>query len=70
MFRKLVSSDMAAAALLLWWLAHETPLGRVQTAVVIGIAAVIELVFSGWLDGQAPLLLLRRCFFFFFGCEC
>lgn len=35
--------------LLLWWLAHETPLVRVQTGVVIVIAAAIELVFSGWL---------------------
>ena len=36
-------------ALLLWWLAHESRLVRAQTAVVVGIAAVIELVFSGWL---------------------
>jgi hypothetical protein len=36
-------------ALLLWWLAHESRLVRAQTAVVITIAAVIELVFSGWL---------------------
>jgi hypothetical protein len=36
-------------ALLLFWLSHETRLVRAQTAVVIGIAAVIELVFSGWL---------------------
>ncbi len=36
-------------ALLLFWLWHETRLVRAQTAVVIAIAAVIELVFSGWL---------------------
>lgn len=36
-------------ALLLLWLWHETRLVRAQTAVVIAIAAVIELVFSGWL---------------------
>jgi hypothetical protein len=36
-------------ALLLWWLSHETALVRAQTAVVVAIAAVIELVFSGWL---------------------
>jgi hypothetical protein len=36
-------------ALLLWWLKHETPLVRMQTAVVVVIAAFIELVFSGWL---------------------
>ena len=36
-------------ALLLWWLSHETPLVRAQTAVVVVIAAAIELVFSGWL---------------------
>jgi hypothetical protein len=36
-------------ALLLWWLAHESRLVRAQTAVVVAIAAVIELVFSGWL---------------------
>jgi hypothetical protein len=36
-------------ALLLFWLAHETRLVRAQTAVVVAIAAVIELVFSGWL---------------------
>ncbi len=35
--------------LLLWWLSHETRLVRAQTAVVVAIAAVIELVFSGWL---------------------
>lgn len=35
--------------LLLWWLAHETRLVRAQTAVVVAIAAVVELVFSGWL---------------------
>jgi hypothetical protein len=35
--------------LLLWWLAHESRLVRAQTAVVIAIAAVIELVFSGLL---------------------
>jgi hypothetical protein len=36
-------------ALLFWWLSHESRLVRAQTAVVVGIAAVIELVFSGWL---------------------
>ncbi len=36
-------------ALLLFWLSHESRLVRAQTAVVIAIAAVIELVFSGWL---------------------
>jgi len=36
-------------ALLVWWLSHETRLVRAQTAVVVGVAAVIELVFSGWL---------------------
>ena len=36
-------------ALLLVWLAHESRLVRAQTAVVIVIAAAIELVFSGWL---------------------
>ena len=36
-------------ALLAWWLAHESRLVRAQTGVVIAIAAVIELVFSGWL---------------------
>lgn len=36
-------------ALLLWWLAHETPLVRAQTAVVVALATVVELVFSGWL---------------------
>jgi hypothetical protein len=36
-------------ALLVWWLAHETPLVRAQTLVVVAIAAVVELVFSGWL---------------------
>jgi hypothetical protein len=36
-------------ALLLWWLSHETALVRAQTAVVVAIAAAVELVFSGWL---------------------
>jgi hypothetical protein len=36
-------------ALLAWWLAHETPLVRAQTLVVVALAAVVELVFSGWL---------------------
>ena len=36
-------------ALLAWWLSHETPLVRAQTLVVVGIAAGVELVFSGWL---------------------
>jgi hypothetical protein len=36
-------------ALLLFWLTHESRLVRAQTAVVIAIAAVVELVFSGWL---------------------
>ena len=36
-------------ALLAWWLSHETPLVRAQTLVVVAIAAVVELVFSGWL---------------------
>jgi len=36
-------------SLLLFWLAHEPRLVRAQTAVVIAIAAVVELVFSGWL---------------------
>ena len=36
-------------ALLLWWLAHETPTVRMQTAVVVVLATVVELVFSGWL---------------------
>jgi hypothetical protein len=36
-------------AFLLWWLAHESRLVRAQTAVVVTIAAVVELVFSGWL---------------------
>jgi len=36
-------------ALLLFWRSHESRLVRAQTAVVIAIAAVIELVFSGWL---------------------
>jgi hypothetical protein len=36
-------------ALLLWWLAHESRLVRAQTAVVVALATVIELVFSGWL---------------------
>jgi hypothetical protein len=36
-------------ALLLVWLWHETRLVRAQTAVVVLIAACIELVFSGWL---------------------
>ena len=36
-------------ALLAWWLAHETRLVRAQTVVVVAIAAVVELVFSGWL---------------------
>ena len=35
--------------LLLFWLWHETRLVRAQTMVVVGIAAVVELVFSGWL---------------------
>ncbi len=35
--------------LLSWWLVHETPLVRAQTLVVVAIAAVVELVFSGWL---------------------
>jgi hypothetical protein len=36
-------------ALLLWWLSHETRLVRAQTGVVVAVAAVVELVFSGWL---------------------
>ena len=36
-------------ALLVWWLAHETPLVRAQTAVVVVLATVVEYVFSGWL---------------------
>ncbi|MBI1376331.1 MAG: hypothetical protein GC157_02440 [Frankiales bacterium] len=36
-------------ALLAVWLVHETPLVRVQTLVVVAVAAVVELVFSGWL---------------------
>lgn len=35
--------------LLLWWLAHETPTVRMQTVVVVVLATVVELVFSGWL---------------------
>lgn len=35
--------------LLLWWLAHESDLVRAQTAVVVVIAAAVELVFSGLL---------------------
>ena len=34
-------------ALLVWWLSHESVLVRAQTLVVIAVAAVIELVFSG-----------------------
>ncbi len=37
-------------ALLVWWLAHETELVRAQTAVVVVVATVVELVFSGWLE--------------------
>lgn len=40
---------VVTVALLVWWLSHETPLVRAQTLVVIAIAAVIELVFSGLL---------------------
>lgn len=36
-------------ALLVWWLAHESPLVRAQTAVVVVLATVVEYVFSGWL---------------------
>jgi hypothetical protein len=36
-------------ALLLWWLWHESPLVRAQTAVVVVLATVVEYVFSGWL---------------------
>ncbi len=36
-------------ALLAWWLAHEEPLVRAQTAVVVALATVVEYVFSGWL---------------------
>jgi hypothetical protein len=37
-------------ALLFWWLSHETELVRAQTGVVVVIATVVELVFSGWLE--------------------
>ncbi|MEI8057086.1 MAG: hypothetical protein WCI29_06740 [Actinomycetes bacterium] len=36
-------------ALLIWWLVHETPTVRAQTAVVVVLATVVEYVFSGWL---------------------
>ncbi len=36
--------------LLVWWLAHESPTVRVQTAVVVVLATVVELAFSGWLE--------------------
>lgn len=35
--------------LLGWWLVHETPVVRAQTVVVVVLATVVELVFSGWL---------------------
>lgn len=35
--------------LLVWWLAHETPTVRMQTVVVVVLATLVELVFSGWL---------------------
>jgi hypothetical protein len=36
-------------ALLFWWLKHESTTVRVQTAVVVILATIIEYVFSGWL---------------------
>ena len=36
--------------LLVWWLAHESRTVRVQTAVVVVLATVVEFVFSGWLE--------------------
>lgn len=44
-----VALGLLTWALLLWWLAHETPLVRAQTAVVVLLATVVEYVFSGWL---------------------
>jgi hypothetical protein len=44
-----VGLGLVTWALLVWWLAHETPLVRAQTAVVVVLATVVEYVFSGWL---------------------
>lgn len=44
-----VGLGLVTWALLLWWLAHEKPLVRAQTAVVVALATLVEYVFSGWL---------------------